>query len=162
MTGAFAYSGSAISAIDDKGRLSIPAFLRKDLIVSSGGRTICVGLHEQWDCLVACGLSRKADMLSEIQAEWEAAVVRGEKFDRKAEGARRFSSLKDVSFDASGRFQLPPELEAVSGFKGQVYCLGTGVDFCLWDPQALLETTHDVPVDKRIVEFEINKMAKKK
>ena len=155
MSGFIAYSGSALTAIDDKGRLSVPAFLRKDLVASSDGRILCLGMHEKWDCLVGFGLSRKSDMLSEIEKQWEAAITRGGSFDRDATGARKFSSLQEMSFDASGRFLLPPQLQDMVGLKDNVLFHGIGTTFCLWDPQALLDTTDDVPFDKRLVEYHL-------
>ena len=147
MSGAYAYSGSAISAIDDKGRLSVPAFLRKNLVESSDGRTLCLGTHEKWDCLVGFGLSRKADMLTD--------------FDKDAAGARKFSSLQDLSFDASGRFILPPQLREIGNLEGNVLFHGIGTTFCLWNPQTLLDTTDDVPVDRRLVEHHLKEAGQK-
>jgi len=161
LSGAFAYSGSAISAIDDKGRLSVPAFLRKNLVDSSDGRTLCLGTHEKWDCLVGFGLSRKADMLTEIDKQWEAAIARGESFDKDAAGARKFSSLQDLSFDASGRFILPPQLREIGNLEGNVLFHGIGTTFCLWNPQTLLDTTDDVPVDRRLVEHHLKEAGHK-
>ena len=138
MSGAYAYSGSAISAIDDKGRLSVPAFLRKNLVESSDGRTLCLGTHEKWDCLVGFGLSRK-----------------------DAAGARKFSSLQDLSFDASGRFILPPQLREIGNLEGNVLFHGIGTTFCLWNPQTLLDTTDDVPVDRRLVEHHLKEAGQK-
>jgi len=161
VAGAFAYSGSAISAIDDKGRLSVPATLRKDLIASSNGRTLCLGLHEKWNCLVGFGLSRKADLLAEIDKEWEAALARGAPFDKDVAGARRFSSIQEMSFDASGRFILPPDLRSIGGLDEKVLFHGIGSTFCLWNPQTLLDTTDDVPVDKRLVTYHLNEADQK-
>ena len=162
VSGIYAYSGSGISAIDDKGRLSVPAFLRKDLISSSDGRTLCLGKHEKWDCLVGFGLSRKIEMLAEIDKEEANAIARSEPYDRDAAGARKFSSLQELSFDASGRFVLPPMLQAIGGLKDNVIFHGIGKVFCLWEPKALLETTSDVPVDRRVVEFHLSELGKKK
>jgi MraZ protein len=39
---------------------------------------------------------------------------------------------------------------------------GIGKTFCLWNPQSLLDTTDDVPVDKRLVEFHLSELGKKK
>lgn len=162
MAGIYAYSGSGISAIDDKGRLSVPAFLRKDLVASSDGRMICLGVHEKWDCLVGFGLSRKLDMLAEIDREEATAIARSEPYDRDSAGARKFSSLQEIAFDASGRFVLPPMLQDIAGLESSALFHGIGNTFCLWNPQTLLETTADVPVDKRLVEYHLKDLGKKK
>ena len=156
-----AYSGSGIAVIDDKGRLSVPAFLRKDLTASSDGRTLCLGAHEKWNCLVGFGLGRKQEMLGEIDREEANAIARGEPYDRDAAGARKFSSLQDLSFDASGRFVLPPMLQAIGGLECNVLFAGIGKTFCLWDPETLLATDDAVPVDKRLVEFHLAELEKK-
>lgn len=162
MSGVYAYSGSGISAIDDKGRLSVPAFLRKDLIASSDGRTVCVGKHEKWDCLVGFGLSRKIDMLADIDREESNAIARGADYDRDLASFKKFHSIKDLSFDASGRFGLPDGHRAMGGLKDQVIFYGTGLTFCLWDPQVLLETTAAIPVDKDEVRRLVDELGKKK
>lgn len=160
MSGAFVYSGSALAAIDDKGRLSVPSFLRKDLIASSEGRVLCLGTHEKWDCLVGFGLSRKAEMLAEINREEDIAIARGEAYDRDAAGARKFSSLQELNFDASGRFIMPPILQAVADMSEHVMFHGNGSTFCLWDPQTLLDTAADVPVNKKLVRFHLDEARK--
>lgn len=162
VSGVYAYSGSGISAIDDKGRLSVPAFLRKDLIASSDGRTVCVGKHEKWDCLVGFGLSRKIDMLADIDREENNAIARGADYDRDLASFKKFHSIKDLSFDASGRFGLPDGHRAMGGLKDQVIFYGTGLTFCLWDPQVLLETTAAIPVDKDEVRRLVDELGKKK
>ncbi len=160
MSGVFVYSGSALSAIDDKGRLSVPSVLRKDLIASSEGRILCLGTHEKWDCLVGFGLSRKAEMIAEIDREEDIAIARGEPYDRDAAGARKFSSLQELSFDASGRFVIPPMLQAVADMSEHVMFHGNGSTFCLWDPQTLLETADNVPVNKKLVKFHLDEARK--
>jgi MraZ protein len=140
----------------------VPSFLRKDLIASSDGRSLCLGTHEKWDCLIGFGLSRKADLLAEIDKEEAIAVTRGEPYDRDAAGARKFSSLQELSFDASGRFVLPPMLQSMGNLDGNVIFHGIGNVFCLWNPQSLLDTPADVPVDKRMVEFHLKEAGKKK
>jgi len=160
VSGAIAFSGSAISAIDDKGRLSVPAFLRKDLVASSDGRVLCLGTHEKWDCLVGFGLTRKAEMLAEIDREEDNAIARGEPYDRDAAGARKFSSLQELSFDASGRFIMPSILQAVADISEHVLFHGNGSTFCLWNPQTLLDTAADVPVNKKLVRFHLDEARK--
>lgn len=162
VSAAFVYSGSALSAIDDKGRLSVPSFLRKDLIASSEGRVLCLGTHEKWDCLIGFGLSRKAEMLAEITREEDIAIARGEPYDRDAAGARKFSSLQELSFDASGRFILSPMMQAMGELDDKVLFLGIGKTFSLWNPELLLDTTDDVPVNRKMVEFHLKEAGKKK
>lgn len=162
VSGVYAYSGSGISAIDDKGRLSVPAFLRKDLIASSDGRTVCVGKHEKWDCLVGFGLSRKIDMLADIDREENNAIARGEEYDRDLASFKKFHSIKDLSFDASGRFGLPDGHRVMGNLSDKVIFFGTGLTFCLWDPKVLLETTAAIPVDKDEIRRLVDELGKKK
>lgn len=162
MSGIYAYSGSGISAIDDKDRLSIPAFLRKDLVASSGDRTVCIGKHEKWNCLVGFGLSRKIDMLAEIDREEANAIARGEPYDRDVASFLKFNSIKDLSFDASGRFGLPDGHRIKGNIKDKVIFFGMGLYFCMWDPETLLDTTDNVPVDKDEVKRLLAELGKKK
>jgi MraZ protein len=50
----------------------------------------------------------------------------------------------------------------MGGFKDQVIFYGTGLTFCLWDPQVLLETTAAIPVDKDEVRRLVDELGKKK
>lgn len=151
-----------MTAIDDKGRLSVPAFLRKDLIDSSGGRILCLGAHEKWDCLIGFGISRKTEILNDNDLQWKAAINRGEYFDKDAANARIFSSIQDLAFDASGRFIVPPQLRDIGELVDNVFFHGIGTAFCLWNPLTLLDTTDDVPVDRRLIEFHLKEAEKKK
>ncbi|MEP3916290.1 MAG: division/cell wall cluster transcriptional repressor MraZ, partial [Parasphingorhabdus sp.] len=98
---------------------------------------------------------------TEIDKQWEAAIARGDAFDKDAAGARKFSSLQDLSFDASGRFILPTQLREIGQLDSHVLFHGIGTTFCLWNPQILLDTTDDVPVDRRLVEHHLKEADQK-
>lgn len=138
MTNAIVYSGAAFSAIDDKGRVAIPAEFRSLVEDSSGGRSLLITRHPTDDCLIGLGESRKQEMLDEIDREEEVALRRGEPFDRNRAARNKFSVLQKVSFDASGRFVMPPMLRAIAGLTDHVFMFGEGFHFCIWSPEKLL------------------------
>src|SRR5579885_1681447 len=49
------FQGSALNAVDAKGRLSVPAFVRSVIERRSDARAIVVGAHEVSPCLTAYG-----------------------------------------------------------------------------------------------------------
>lgn len=130
------YSGPALSAIDDKGRLAVPATLRNS-IPKSDANTLCVTKHEKSDCLIAFGPERLQRMLDDIEREEQNAVARGQDYDRDAANRRKFGLTEQVSLDGSGRFILPPVLKMLGKLDKAVFLHGAGEYFEIWDPEIL-------------------------
>ena len=161
MSEVIVYSGSALSLIDDKSRLAIPANLRGKVDHSSGGRIVCIAKHESDPCLIGFGLSRQQEMLREVDRAKEIALTRGEAFDRSREGRLAFTLLNEVSFDASGRFVMPPLLKSVGGLKSHAYIHGCGHFFSIWDPEVLFDQGDDFEDEKMAARFFLDELKKK-
>ena len=69
--------GSALNAVDAKGRLSVPAFVRGVIERRSDARAIVVGAHEIAPCLTAYGRNYAKNLWSDLErrrlAEEDAA-----------------------------------------------------------------------------------------
>ena len=131
------YSGPALSAIDDKGRLAVPATLRNS-IPKSDGNILCVTKHEKSDCLIAFGPERLQRMLADIEREEQNAITRGIEYDRDAANRRKFGLTEQVSLDGSGRFILPPVLKMLGRLDKAVFLHGAGEYFEIWNPETLM------------------------
>ncbi len=153
------FSGDALAAVDDKGRLALPAFLRNKVAESSrGDRRLCIRKHEKWNCLVGYGLGYVDQQMAEIDREEQLARDYKEPFDRHLAQKKRFSGMKEVSFDASGRFQMPRQLAAKIGMGNLVFFFGSGPYFCMWTPEALQAAGEDFADEQDALEFYLAEM----
>lgn len=160
------YSGPAIAAIDDKGRLAVPANLRNSIPSDDGdakaGRTLCVTRHERSACLIAFGQDRLKKMLDAVEREEEIALARGEDYNRDAANRRKFGLVETVTLDGSGRFIVPPFLKDVGKLDRQVFFHGAGEYFELWDPEVLLASDDSYEPLKQACRFYRDNAGKKK
>ena len=60
------HNGSALNAVDAKGRLSVPAFIRAMIERRSPEKLIVLGKHEADACLVGYDANYKRDVLSDV------------------------------------------------------------------------------------------------
>lgn len=158
------YSGPGISAIDDKGRLAVPANLRNSVPAEGdkGARTLCITRHEKSECLIAFGPDRLQKMLADIEREEEIAVARGDSYDRDDANRRKFGLVETVSLDGSGRFILPPFLKQLSGLDRNAFFHGAGDYFEIWNPEALMASGDSYAPLKQACSFYLEAAGKKK
>ena len=147
MSASAAYLGAALTAIDPKGRLAIPATFRNPILQSSGNdKRVYIGRNPHAPCLVGFGQSRFDELEAQLRMRERAANERGENFRTEHHGGSVFSSTFPLSFDASGRLTLPPMLLRSVGITDKAFFSGNGLDFSIWDPQTLID--HDDPLLK--------------
>lgn len=162
-----AFNGFAMTAVDGKGRVAIPASMRAviERNVETGGgdsRTVVISLHPQDPCLIAydpAWLKRSHDRLERREESLEAD---GEAIDYNAK-RRALALTESAGFDSSGRFVLPdfyamkakllPGTDAVFS--------GAGNFFEIWNPDVLLAAEGVDPSLKELVEFTRAKRAAK-
>jgi MraZ protein len=149
------FNGFAMTAIDGKGRVAIPAAMRAVIernVERLGGdqRTVVIGLHPKDPCLVgydSAWLKRahaRLDRLAEEGAEADYNKLR-----------RELAMTESAGFDASGRFVLPEfyamKAKLVPGTDAVFQ--GTGNVFEIWNPEVLLASPEVDPMLKELVEF---------
>ncbi len=157
------YSGPALSAIDDKGRLAIPAVLRNSIPSLSGeDRTLCITKHERAPCLIAFGEERLEALLTDIEREEATAVTRGETYDRDAAQRRKFGRTEHATLDKSGRFLLPGHLRAAANIGASVFLYGAGRHFELWDVDTLMAADDSYAEIKEVAVWFLESAGKKK
>ncbi|BBC74128.1 conserved hypothetical protein [Altererythrobacter sp. B11] len=133
------YSGQGFSLRGEKGRYVLPPSFRKAIAPTEDDpRVLCLAKHNRWDCLTGFGLSRTEDFDAQIDREEEAALRRGEEFDRDMRSMQLWT-FSEIPFDASGRFVLPDALGGLVGMTGSIAFLGGSPFFSLWAPDALYE-----------------------
>ena len=134
------FQGSALNAVDAKGRLSVPAFIRQIVERRGGGSHVVLSMHPSLTCVVGYD-GRYAETL------WETATRQREKeenegidalaaFDR--EGGL-FGRAITVPYDGSGRIILPARLKKRARIDDLAMFYGGGGVFTMWNPHVALE-----------------------
>ena len=133
------FQGSALNAVDAKGRVSVPAFLRTVIERRGDARSIVLAKHDSFPALSAydpahaAKLHEKIERLLEKQETDPAAEI---------EYARRtmmaFGATEEVPYDSSGRIILPPMMRRKGEIGDLALFLGVGETFQVWNPTLFL------------------------
>ena len=133
------FNGSALNAVDAKGRLSVPASIRSVIERRSEARAIIIAGHEVEPCLTAYDLNHARYLFSEN----ERRRLAEESADPKAHFARArrtFGITEEVPYDSSGRIILPPLMRRKGRIEDQALFVGVGGTFEIWNPRLALES----------------------
>lgn len=154
-----AFNGFAMTAVDGKGRVAIPASMRAviERNVEAGGgdpRTVVIALHPKDPCLIAYDPAWLKRSHERLERREEALESEGAEIDYNAK-RRALAMTESAGFDSSGRFVLPdfyamkakllPGTDAVFS--------GAGNFFEIWNPDVLLAAEGVDPNLKELVEF---------
>ena len=150
------FQGSALNAVDAKGRVSVPAFLRQVIERRGDARNIVLAKHDHFQALSAYDPAyaalkhNKLERLLEKQETDPASEL---------EHARRtmmaFGATEEVPYDSSGRVIIPPMMRRKSGIEDLALFIGVGETFQLWNPTLFL-TDKNIPDDmKDIARFRL-------
>lgn len=135
----YQFSGQDFSLLRDKGRFVLPALFRKSVKESSANRPIfCVDSHHRWPCLIGFGLSRSQTFSDLLDREEREADRKDTAFERELR-LTQLNSFRQVPFDDSGRFVLPPYLAELGYIQDQIFFQGGGDVVQLWSPARLAE-----------------------
>lgn len=131
------FRGCYEHAIDDKGRMSIPAKFREALESTFVPPLI---LTRQKDCLVAYP--------SDEWRAFESRLRALPSFDPKAQSVRRFvyAPAQECPIDKAGRILVPQTLRSFAALDRDVVLLGMGASFEIWAKErydALMNDTLD-------------------
>ncbi|URD59658.1 division/cell wall cluster transcriptional repressor MraZ [Sphingomonas sp. KRR8] len=141
------FQGSALNAVDAKGRVSVPAFLRTVIERRGDSRTIVLAKHEQFDALSAYDPAYAA-----LKHEKLERLLEKQETDPKAQlqyqqrNLMAFAASEEVSYDSSGRILMPPMMRRKGGIQDLALFLGTGETFQIWNPQTFLNDKN-IPED---------------
>ena len=148
------FNGSALNAVDAKGRLSVPAFIRSVIERRSEAKAIIIGAHEVDPCLTAYDLNYARNLYSEN----ERRRLNEEGADPHAHFARArrtFGITEEVPYDSSGRIILPPMMRRKGQVEDLALFIGVGETFQIWNPKLFLADPN-VPEDmKDIARFRL-------
>lgn len=128
------FRGNALNAVDAKGRLSVPAFIRAKIERRSDEKLIVLAPHEAYPCLVGYDANYDA----EIYAENERRRLAEEATDPLAHYERQhrsFSAAEEAPYDSSGRIILPQTMRRRGKIEDLALFVGTGATFEVWNPR---------------------------
>ena len=133
------FNGSALNAVDAKGRLSVPSFIRSVIERRSDAKAIILGSHEVDPCLTAYDRNYARILYHEI----ERRRLNEEGDDPQAHFARArrtFGITEEVPYDTSGRIILPPMMRRKGQIEDLALFVGTGGTFEIWNPKLALKS----------------------
>jgi MraZ protein len=134
------FQGSALNAVDAKGRLSVPAFVRSVIERRSDARAIVIGAHEVSPCLTAYGRNYARNLYQEMERRRLAEEEKGAGVEEHYARARRlFGMTEDVPYDSSGRIILPPMMRRKGRIEDLALFVGVGGIVEIWNPRIALE-----------------------
>lgn len=139
MSGAI-FKGYGSSALDSKGRFVMPANFRSELRKSCSVETrIQLRFDEGRPYLTVFGDAELLDFKAESAAKAQAALDRGEEFDRDMYDLAFFMGIDEITLDGAGRFAVPREVRDYAGITDGIFFTGAGRVIQLWDPQRFLD-----------------------
>lgn len=159
------FHGSALNAVDGKGRVSLPAPFRtvidrrtqRALLPGEklpSEKFILLGEHERLPCLQAFDPSYSPELHGFVS---ERVDARGGDMDRMSamdfEQMDVFGAYLQANYDDAGRMVLSPMFRAIAELDGLAFFLGAGATFQIWNPHKFLEHCQDKPRVVRALEF---------
>lgn len=128
------FYGNALNAVDAKGRLSVPAFIRQILERRDGG-PMMLRPHESYPCLVGYDLDYGAEQIAKAMRKLGDDPEAAAEMEMQAGLA---GSALEVPYDGSGRIILPPRLKRRAQIADTAFIIGMIGDFQIWNPELAL------------------------
>lgn len=134
------FQGSALNAVDAKGRVSVPSFLRSVIERRGDARTIVLAKHETFSCLSAYDPAYAALKHAKLERLLEKEETGADaQLEYQQRNLMAFAATEEVPYDSSGRIVLPPMMRRKGAIGDLALFFGTGETFQIWNPSTLLE-----------------------
>jgi MraZ protein len=150
------FQGSALNAVDAKGRVSVPSFLRSVIERRGDSRTIVLAKHDAFPCLSAYDPAYAALKHAKLERLLEKEETNPDaQLEYQQRNLMAFAATEEVPYDPSGRIVLPPMMRRKGELQDLALFLGTGETFQIWNPSVLLKDPR-IPEDlKDITRFRL-------
>lgn len=127
------FSGNALGALDEEGRVRLPPFILREMARHGDGRLL-LGVHEKDPCIT--GYS--AELRPRLEAELERRRLRDEALgrptdDHHARARRTFGLVEEARYDDGGQLILPPLARRRGRLGRDILFIGAGSHFEIWD-----------------------------
>jgi MraZ protein len=134
------FQGSALNAVDGKGRVSIPSFLRSVIERRGDSKTIVLAKHENFPALSAYDPAYAALKHAKLERLLEKEETSPDaQLEYQQRNLMAFAATEEVPYDSSGRIVFPPMMRRKGQIGELALFLGTGETFQIWNPQLLLD-----------------------
>ncbi len=150
------FQGSALNAVDAKGRVSVPAFLRQVIERRGDARTIVLAKHDAFPCLSAYDPAYAALKHAKLERLLEKQETDpSAEFDHARRIMMAFGATEEVPYDSSGRIIVPPMMRRKGELDELALFIGVGETFQIWNPKLFLDDP-SIPDDmKDIARFRL-------
>ena len=133
------FQGSALNAVDAKGRVSIPAFLRGVIERRGDARAVVLAKHEAFGCLSAYDPAYAALKHAKLERLLEKEETSPDaQLEYQQRNLMAFAATEEVPYDSSGRILFPPMMRRKGQISDVALFLGAGETFQIWNPKLLL------------------------
>lgn len=122
------FRGNFTHALDDKGRISLPADFRHVLAESGEDAVVLTNyISDGARCLEGCGVK--------VWQEFERKLREKSRFNAKLQKLENFylSRAAECSIDGNGRILIPPHLRAYAGIERDATFTSSIHGFRVWD-----------------------------
>jgi len=138
------FSGNALGALDEEGRVRLPPFILREMARHGDGGSLLFGVHEKDPCLTGYGSALRP----RLEAELERRRLRDEAMGRApdehhARARRMFGLVEEARYDQAGRLTLPPLARHRGGLGRYILFIGAGSHFEIWDPSLAMSEGDD-------------------
>ncbi len=135
------FNGSALIAVDAKGRLSVPSFIRGVVERRSDAKAIVIGMHEASPCLNCYDRGYARILYAENERRRLAEEGAGASPEAHHARARRtFGLTEEALYDTSGRMIIPAMMRRRAEIEDLALFVGTGGTFEIWNPRLALDS----------------------
>jgi DNA-binding transcriptional regulator/RsmH inhibitor MraZ len=145
------FSGSAMCAVDETGRVSLPPFVRAVLERRSDAQTVTLGLHEDGTCLHGFDRNHGRRLYADHERRrW----MEGDKGAHHGRARITFGTAEDAPLESNGEVTLPTMMRRKSGIDALALFVGVGGVFEIWNPEVALESDDEALRDLAAWRFE--------
>lgn len=136
------FTGKWLNSVDAKGRVSVPASLRKIVSARSpDSKSLMLARHERDTCISGFDRSYVALAYQDMRAMQAADIAAGRPAEaRFARSGSLFGSIEEIAIDGSGRIILPPGLRRRARITDSAIFIGVGETFEIWSPEVALSS----------------------
>jgi MraZ protein len=132
------FRGNHLYAVDDKGRVAIPARFRDELSALQDSRLVVTRFKRRnRPCLDVYPLGAWRGLEDKLAAE--------KRFGKKMSAFESWyvGAAQDVQVDAQGRMLIPPTLRDWAGIRREVMVVGATEKFRIWDKEMFQEVDRE-------------------
>jgi len=132
------FRGNHLYAVDDKGRVAIPARFRDELSALQDSRLVVTRFKRRnRPCLDVYPLGAWRGLEDKLAAE--------KRFGKKMSAFESWyvGAAQDVQVDAQGRMLIPPTLRDWAGIRREVMVVGATEKFRIWDKDMFQEVDRE-------------------